>query len=166
MDDYRTVNRLLWDERGPVHAVSADYGVERFVADPAHLSDVVRFDLPLLGDVSGLNGIHLQCHIGTDTLSLHRLGAHMSGLDFSGASLAQARQLAGRAGADIDYRESDVYQAAEVFAAAVVRPGFHRDRCALLAAGYLCLGPGGRGIAETRRAVVPSGQSPDVGCHR
>jgi SAM-dependent methyltransferase len=115
VDDYRTVNRLLWDERGPVHAVSADYGVERFVADPAHLSDVVRFDLPLLGDVSGLNGIHLQCHIGTDTLSLHRLGAHMSGLDFSGASLAQARQLAGRAGADIDYRESDVYQAAEVF---------------------------------------------------
>ena len=54
--------------------MSADRGVERFVADPAHLSDVVRFDLPLLGDVSGVDGIHLQCHIGTDTLSLHRLG--------------------------------------------------------------------------------------------
>ena len=44
MDDYLTVNRLLWDERGPVHAESADYGVEQFVADPAHLSDVVVGD--------------------------------------------------------------------------------------------------------------------------
>ena len=115
MDDYLTVNRLRWDERGPVHAAAPDYGVEQFVADPTFLSQVVRFDLPLLGDISGCNGIHLQCHIGTDTLSLHRLGARMSGLDFSGASLAQARQLAGRAGADIEYREADVYLAAEVF---------------------------------------------------
>ena len=39
------------------------------------LSDVVRFDLPRLGDIAGLRGVHLQCHIGTDTVSLARLGA-------------------------------------------------------------------------------------------
>jgi SAM-dependent methyltransferase len=39
----------------------------------------------------------------------------MSGLDFSAASLMQARQLAGRAGADIEFRESYVYRATEVF---------------------------------------------------
>jgi SAM-dependent methyltransferase len=57
--------------------------------------------------------LHLQCHIGTDTLSLARLGAQMSGLDFSAASLVEARHLAERCGTSIDYVESDVYAAAE-----------------------------------------------------
>ena len=70
--DHGTVNRANWDERAPAHAASAGYGLERFRADAGHLSDVVRFDLPLLGDVTGLDGVHLQCHIGTDTISLAR----------------------------------------------------------------------------------------------
>ncbi|GAA4257427.1 class I SAM-dependent methyltransferase [Dactylosporangium darangshiense] len=111
MSDYLRLNRAQWDERAPAHAASPDYGVARFVDDPEFLSDVVRFDRPRLGDVRGLRTVHLQCHIGTDTLSLHRLGADVTGLDFSPASLAQARALAGRAGADIDYVESDVYGA-------------------------------------------------------
>jgi SAM-dependent methyltransferase len=111
MDDYLEVNRLNWDERAPAHAASPGYGVDRFVADPSHLSDVVRFDLPLLGDVAGLTGIHLQCHIGTDTLSVARLGARMTGLDLSPVSLEHARRLAADAGADIDYVEADTYSA-------------------------------------------------------
>ena len=70
-----------------MHAASPDYGVDRFAADPAFLSDVVRFDQPRLGDIRGLRGVHLQCHIGTDTVSLSRLGAKMSGLDFSGPAV-------------------------------------------------------------------------------
>ena len=46
---------LNWDERAPAHAASPDYGFDRFVADPQHLSGVVRFDLPLLGDITGLD---------------------------------------------------------------------------------------------------------------
>ena len=111
MDDYLEVNRLNWDERAPAHAASPDYGFDRFVADPEHLSGVVRFDLPLLGDVAGLTGIHLQCHIGTDTLSLARLGARMTGLDLSPASLEQARRLAAEAGPAVDYVEADTYSA-------------------------------------------------------
>jgi len=114
MADYRALNRANWDERAPAHAASADYAFERFVADPAYLSDVVRFDLPLLGDVGGLRGVHLQCHIGTDTLSLARLGARMTGLDFSPASIAEARRLAGATGSDVDFVEADVYDAVEV----------------------------------------------------
>jgi SAM-dependent methyltransferase len=113
-DDYRTLNRASWDERAPAHAASADYGVERFRTDREHLSDVVRFDLPLLGDVDGLRGVHLQCHIGTDTLSLSRLGARMTGLDFSPASIAQARALVAATGEDVEFVESDVYSAADV----------------------------------------------------
>ena len=116
MDDYLEVNRLNWDERAPAHAASPDYGFDRFVADPQHLSGVVRFDLPLLGDITGLTGIHLQCHIGTDTLSLARLGARMTGLDLSPASLEQARRLAAEAGPAVDYVEADTYSATQAVA--------------------------------------------------
>src|SRR5205085_7332413 len=50
-------------------------------------------------------------HIGTDTLSLHRLGAQMTGLDFSGEALAQARSLAARTGADVEFVQSTLYEA-------------------------------------------------------
>jgi SAM-dependent methyltransferase len=109
--DWLTDNLANWDERAPAHAASPDYAFTRFAADPAYLSEVVRFDLPLLGDIAGLRGVHLQCHIGTDTVSLARLGARMTGLDFSGASLAEARRLAQDAGADVDFVQAAVYDA-------------------------------------------------------
>lgn len=115
MNDSTAINRANWDERAPAHAASADYGFDRFAADPAHLSDVVRFDRPRLGDLSGLRGVHLQCHIGTDTVSLARLGARMSGLDFSPPAVTEARRLAGLAGAEVDFHEADVHDAVDVF---------------------------------------------------
>jgi SAM-dependent methyltransferase len=114
VSDYLDINRASWDERAPAHAASPDYGIERFVSDPTFLSDVVRFDLPLIGDVAGLRGVHLQCHIGTDTLSIARLGAHMTGLDFSGAAIAEARRLAQRTNTTIEFVESNVYDALDV----------------------------------------------------
>src|SRR3712207_6730301 len=107
------VNRLLWDERVPAHAASPEYGLARFQADSQFLSDVVRFDLPRLGDISGLRGVHLQCHIGTDTVSLSRLGARMSGLDFSAPAVEQARALARRCGTEIEYAQAEVDDAGE-----------------------------------------------------
>jgi SAM-dependent methyltransferase len=112
--DYRTVNRANWDERAPAHAASPDYGFDRFIEDSDYLSHVVRFDLPRLGNLTGLRAVHLQCHVGTDALSLHRLGAQVTGLDFSSVSLAHARTLAAKAGATIDFIESDVYEAPRV----------------------------------------------------
>ncbi len=114
MEDYRALNRASWDERAPAHAASRDYAVAQFEADPAFLSEVVRFDRPRLGEVAGLRGLHLQCHIGTDTISLARLGAKMAGLDFSAASLAEARRLAESIDADVDFVEAEVYDAAQV----------------------------------------------------
>jgi SAM-dependent methyltransferase len=115
--DYREVNRANWDDRVPAHVESVDYGVPRFRAEPDYLSGVVRFDLPLLGDVAGLRGVHLQCHIGTDTVSLARLGASMTGLDFSGPAVEAAMRLAAATGADATFVQSDVYAAADVLGA-------------------------------------------------
>jgi SAM-dependent methyltransferase len=111
VSDYRDVNRRMWDERAPAHASSPGYAVQQFADDPAFLSHVVRFDRPRLGDISGLRGVHLQCHIGTDTVSLARLGARMTGLDFSGVALEQARRIAAAAGVEVDFVESDAYDA-------------------------------------------------------
>ena len=110
--EYLELNRTNWDSRATVHADA--YGLERFVEDPGHLSSVVRFDRPRLGDIAGLEAVHLQCHLGTDTLSLARLGARVTGVDLSGVALAEARALAERAGADVEYVQSDVYSAPEV----------------------------------------------------
>jgi len=110
--DFRTVNRANWDERARAHAASPDYALERF-ADPAYLSHEITFDRARLGSVAGQRGVHLQCHIGHDTLSLVRLGARMCGLDFSPVSLDEARKLARAAGADIPFHECDVYAAPE-----------------------------------------------------
>ena len=117
MEHYYEFNRASWDERAPAHAASPDYAFERFVEDPAFLSEVVRFDLPRLGDINGLRGVHLQCHIGTDTLSLARLGAQMTGLDLSPASLAQARELSRRAGPHVEFVEAELYDAVSVLGA-------------------------------------------------
>jgi SAM-dependent methyltransferase len=93
------------------------YSVRRYLGEPDFISDVVRFDLPRLGDISGYRGAHLQCHIGTDTISLARLGASMTGLDFSGAAVDAARKLASDSMADATFVQSDVYEAARVLGA-------------------------------------------------
>jgi SAM-dependent methyltransferase len=111
---YLDENRAAWDDRAPAHAASPGYAVDRFVADPVFLSRVVRFDLPLLGEIGGLTGVHLQCHIGTDTISLARLGATMTGLDFSPASITQARALARRTTANATFVEAEVERAVDV----------------------------------------------------
>jgi len=112
VDEYMKANRANWDQRAPAHAMSPGYNVQRFIDDPAFIGEVVRFDRVRLGDLGGLSGVHLQCHIGTDTIGLSRLGARMTGLDFSPAAIEQARILVAKSGDDVTFVESDVYDAA------------------------------------------------------
>lgn len=110
MDAYLDLNRSNWDARADVHVGAGGYRLD-LIEDPDWISNVVRFDLARLGDLTGTRGVHLQCHIGTDTLSLARLGATMTGVDLSPRSLHHARAIAARAGQAIDYVEADVYSA-------------------------------------------------------
>lgn len=102
------LNRANWDERAPLHLASREYAVQSFVDDPDRLSDVVSFDRDRLGDLRGLRAVHLQCHIGTDTISLERLGAEVTGLDFSSAAIEGARDLAARANSAAVFVEASV----------------------------------------------------------
>ncbi|TFB96740.1 bifunctional 2-polyprenyl-6-hydroxyphenol methylase/3-demethylubiquinol 3-O-methyltransferase UbiG [Cryobacterium sp. HLT2-28] len=116
MQHHLDTNRANWDDRAAAHAArnGLGYHVQRYVDDPGLLSEIVRFDLDRLDDIAGLRTVHLQCHIGTDTLSLARLGARVTGLDFSPVALAEARALVAETGDQVDFVESDVYSALSV----------------------------------------------------
>ena len=109
----REANRQNWDDRAALHVEA--YGLDAF-EDPAHLSDVVRTDAAALAPflVNGFDGLdvcHLQCHIGTDTLSLARLGARVTGVDFSEPALDAAAALAARLDLAATWVRSDVLDA-------------------------------------------------------
>ena len=76
LDEHRNANRANWDARVPAHLASAFYGVEDFVAGARTLTQAVDFDRALLGEVRGRSLLHLQCHIGLDTLSWAQAGRH------------------------------------------------------------------------------------------
>jgi SAM-dependent methyltransferase len=108
-DKYRRENLANWNDRVPIHAGPDGYGAEVFGANSTLLSDVVEFDKSYLGDVTGLSLVHPQCHIGTDTLSWAKLGATVTGIDFSVPALDTARELANRLGLEATFVESEMY---------------------------------------------------------
>jgi SAM-dependent methyltransferase len=118
MPDYSEINGAYWDDRVAAHVASPDYGVTRFAEDPDFVSDVVRFDQPRLGNLEGLDAVHLQCHIGTDTISLGRLGARVTGVDLSEPAIVEARKLALAAGVDATFVQSELYAAPEALGGA------------------------------------------------
>jgi SAM-dependent methyltransferase len=88
-------NQALWNRWVRVHLQSSFYDVEGFVAGRNSLTAIER---ALLGDVAGQEVLHLQCHFGQDTLSIARLGARVTGLDFAEVGLRAAADLADRCG--------------------------------------------------------------------
>ncbi len=107
-EQWRNTNRDNWDERVPIHVSGEFYDVEGFKAGAERLRP---FELEEVGDVSGKDLVHLQCHFGIDTLDWARRGARVTGLDFSGPAVATASELAGEMGIDAGFVESDVYDA-------------------------------------------------------
>ncbi|MEX5708125.1 class I SAM-dependent methyltransferase [Parafrankia sp. FMc6] len=104
-------NEANWDARTPVHVASAFYGLD---GSRKPFDWFAPFEWEDLGDLAGRDVVHLQCHLGTETIAFARRGARTVGLDFSGESVARAREIASRAGADLRYVRSDVYDAAGV----------------------------------------------------
>lgn len=90
-------NNDLWDAWTAIHVESPFYDVASFV-DGTHPIRVADHEIEEVGPVDGRTLLHLQCHFGLDTLSWARLGARVTGADFSEASITQARRLAGQIG--------------------------------------------------------------------
>lgn len=110
-NDYLETNLRMWDERVAIHVRSAFYDNEGFKAGRNALPPV---EVEEMGDVRGKTLLHLQCHFGQDTLSWARLGAAVTGLDFSPSAIHEARKLAAEIGvADASFVCADVYSARE-----------------------------------------------------
>jgi len=117
-DDWLSVNRANWEDRSRVHAFSTFYDLPAFRAGRRQ-STLRPFEPAELGDVAGKRLLHLQCHMGQDTLSWARRGAaSVTGLDLSEHAVATAASLAADTGlADrARFVAADVYTAAEALA--------------------------------------------------
>lgn len=106
-------NRELWNQWTDLHFDSEFYGVDRFREGAL---SVRPYDEEAVGPVTGLSLLHLQCHFGMDTLSWARLGAKVTGLDFSDRSIAKARELAHECGLAARFVCADIYRAPEEIA--------------------------------------------------
>ena len=90
-DDYLAINKKAWDSKTQYHVASPFYDMDSFMQGRSSLTPI---ETALLGDLAGKRVLHLQCHFGQDTISLGRLGATVTGVDFSEAAIEQARQIA------------------------------------------------------------------------
>ncbi|NDJ53924.1 MAG: class I SAM-dependent methyltransferase [Chloroflexi bacterium] len=106
MDEFLEANRKLWDAWAEQHAPSDFYDVQSFRAGRNTLKPI---ELDALGDVQGQSLLHLQCHFGLDTLSWARLGAEVTGVDFSARAIELAKALAGDLDIAAEFVCSDVY---------------------------------------------------------
>jgi SAM-dependent methyltransferase len=113
MADPIDMNRQNWDERATIHArdTSGGYMLDRFRAGEDSLHAIEAAEL---GNISGKRVLHLQCHIGRDTLCLVRRGAVVTGLDFSGASVNVARRLAEETGLKANFIQGTVDEAPQL----------------------------------------------------
>lgn len=135
------------------HARAEGYCYQRLLKEPDYVSEVVQFDIPLMGDITGLEIVHLQCHIATDTLSLVRRGAkRVAGLDFSSAAIKEARYLAANAvgGEKLEFVEASIYDALDVLKPASFDMVF-------TGIGALCWIPSIKRWAETVAALLKPG---------
>jgi SAM-dependent methyltransferase len=58
--------------------------------------------------------LHLQCHFGIDTLSWARLGADVTGVDFSERAIVAARRLSGESGVPGRFLVAELYDSPNV----------------------------------------------------
>ncbi len=117
MDEkYMQTNMLRWNELVAIHAAaSSDYNLENFKKGDIRIRALEREEV---GDVAGMSLLHLQCHFGLDTLSWARLGARVTGVDYSDRGIALARALSQELAIPADFVLSNVYDLPKIFDAA------------------------------------------------
>ncbi len=90
MSKYIETNLSLWNGWTEINKNSNMYDLEGFKAGKNKLKSI---ELEELTDVSGKTMLHLQCHFGLDTLSWARMGALVTGVDFSPKAITLAKSL-------------------------------------------------------------------------
>ncbi len=90
MNKFTKANLALWEGWTDINKNSELYRLDRFKAGENVLKSIELEELP---DVAGKSMLHLQCHFGMDTLSWARMGAEITGIDFSPKAIDLAKSL-------------------------------------------------------------------------
>ena len=106
-ENYIAINRQSWNNRVQSHMNSDFYDLEGFLQGNTSLNSI---ELQLLGEIKNKHILHLQCHFGQDSLSLGRLGAHVTGVDLSDKAIESAIELANKTKIDANFICSDIYE--------------------------------------------------------
>jgi SAM-dependent methyltransferase len=112
VDESLRGNRDVWDVWTRIHVAGDFYDVASFKSGERgnRLRD---YEIEEVGDVAGKSLLHMQCHFGLDTLSWARLGAIVTGADFSEEAIAAARVLATEVDLPARFVVSNVYDLPE-----------------------------------------------------
>ena len=103
-------NKELWDKLAKIHHKSEFYDVDGFLKGNQTLDPIELEELP---DLSGKKLLHLMCHFGMDTLSIARLGAEATGVDFSHEAIELAKELGKTAKVEAKFVCSNIYDLPE-----------------------------------------------------
>lgn len=109
--EFIDINKKWWNSRVDSHYKSTFYDVNAFIEGKNSLNNP---ELDLLGDIKGKKVLHLQCHFGMDSISLERLGAKVTAIDFSLEAIKQANKLKERLKSDVKFICCEVYETSEV----------------------------------------------------
>jgi SAM-dependent methyltransferase len=101
-------NLQTWERWTEIHLGSEFYDVASF-RDGSRGNRLRGYEIDEVGPVAGRTLLHLQCHFGMDTLSWARLGAQVTGADFSPAAIEAATALATEVGLRARFVVSDLY---------------------------------------------------------
>ncbi|MCW7761607.1 class I SAM-dependent methyltransferase [Photorhabdus luminescens] len=103
---FHEANRLSWNAATVVHN-SHKHEQAAFLRQGGNT--LYPEELSLLGDIKGLNILHLQCNSGQDTLSLAQHGANVTGVDISDEAINFARQLSIDSGIPAQFHLADIF---------------------------------------------------------
>ena len=110
-DKFFETNLKRWNELVDINAKSRSYDLEGFKSGK---SSLLSIELGELGEVKGKSLLHLQCHFGMDTLSWARLGAEVTGIDFSEKAIILARELSNKLDIPAKFIKSNIYDVPNV----------------------------------------------------
>jgi len=108
-DDALRDNLETWQAWTQIHLGSDFYDVASF-RDGSNPIRVRDYEIEEVGPVAGKTLLHVQCHFGLDTLSWARLGARVTGADFSPAAIEAATGLAADVGVEARFVVSNLYE--------------------------------------------------------
>lgn len=105
--DYIEINKKSWDQQTKINFNSKFYDVKSFLDGKSSLNSI---ELSLLPDIKKSSLLHLQCHFGMDSISLARLGANVTAVDFSPAAIEKANEINIATGNKVSFICSDIYE--------------------------------------------------------